>query len=230
MKLLIKISGGGISKDGEKFNEEILEKISEQIVMLRNDGHSIAIVIGGGNLFRGSDLYGRLGIKKSTAHYIGMLATVQNALVLRDYFNSKGLASRVSSAIGMPQVCEEYIPQRALRHLDKGRIVIFAAGLGIPFFTTDSCSVQRSLEIGVDLLIMSKNGIDGLYTADPAKDSSAKFISEISASEILSKNLKFADQSAVALAKENNLNIKVVSINAIDKVFDDSVGSRIWPK
>jgi uridylate kinase len=230
MRVLIKLSGEGLSRDGEKFSERVLKDISQQIAQLKKQDHEVALVVGGGNLFRGGDLIGTLGIKESTAHYVGMLATVQNALVLRDYFNSTGLETRVSSAIGMPQVCEEYMPLRALRHLEKGRVVIFAAGLGIPFFTTDSCSVQRSLEIQADMLIMSKNGVEGLYTADPATNESAEFIPEITASAILEQNLKFADQSAVALAKENGLPIKVVSLSAIDKALEEGVGSFIRPE
>lgn len=230
MRLVIKISGEGLGDKNSKYSEETLESISLQIVTLKKAGHEVALVVGGGNLFRGTELYGRLGIQKSTAHYIGMLATVQNALVLRDYFNSKDVQTRVSSAIGMPQVCEEYIPKRVIHHLKKGRIVIFAAGLGVPFFTTDSCSVQRSLEIGADLLVMSKNGVEGLYTADPALDAEAQFISEITMAEVLEKDLKFADQSAIALAKENGLGIKVVSLSAIEAALDDAVGSTIHPK
>jgi uridylate kinase len=158
-----------------------------------------------------------------------MLATVQNALVVRDYFESKHIETRVSSAINMPQICEGYMPKRVLRHMEKGRVVIFAAGLGVPYFTTDSTSVQRALEMKMDILIMAKNGVNGLYTADPDKDPKATFIKTISASEVLERNLKAADQSAIALAKEHHLTIKIVGIDAIDKALDESVGSTITP-
>jgi len=213
-----------------KFHEPTLSKIVEEIRSLLSLGHKIALVIGGGNLFRGHELTGRLAIERPTADYIGMLGTVQNALVLRDYFESKGVETRVSSAISMPQICEGYMPKRAKRHMEKGRVVIFAAGLGVPYFTTDSTAVQRALEIGSDILIMAKNGVDGLYTADPEKDASAEFIKMTTSSAILEKNLKVADQSAIALAKEHHLTIKIVGIDAISRALDESVGSVIEPK
>ena len=159
-----------------------------------------------------------------------MLATVQNALVLRDYFESKGIETRVSSAIAMPQICEGYMPKRALRHLDKGRVVIFAAGLGVPYFTTDSTAVQRALELKMDILVMAKNGVDGLYTADPDTDPKAALIKTISARDVLEKNLKVADQSAIALAREHGLAIKIIGLNAIAQALDDTVGSVIRPE
>jgi uridylate kinase len=233
MKLLIKLSGESLSgahhEAGREYDEPTLENIARQIKHLLDEGHRIALVIGGGNLFRGSELTGKLSIERSTADYIGMLATVQNALVVRDYFESKHIETRVSSAINMPQICEGYMPKRVLRHMEKGRVVIFAAGLGVPYFTTDSTSVQRALEMKMDILIMAKNGVNGLYTADPDKDPKATFIKTISASEVLERNLKAADQSAIALAKEHHLTIKIVGIDAIDKALDESVGSTITP-
>src|SRR3989338_4363521 len=189
MKILIKLSGeslSGSTKEGDRqFSEPTLGNIVEQMKSLQGAGHQLAIVIGGGNLFRGHELTGKLAIERPTADYIGMLATVQNALVLRDYFTSKGVETRVSSAISMPQICEGYIPKRVERHMQKGRVVIFAAGLGAPYFTTDSTAVQRALEMSADLLIMAKNGVDGLYTADPDTDPTATFIAEITAAEVL---------------------------------------------
>lgn len=234
MKLLIKLSGESLRGEGDtralKFDEPMLEKIATQIKTLLSEHHQVALVVGGGNLFRGSELTEELAIERPTADYIGMLATVQNALVLRDYFESKGIETRVSSAVSMPQVCEGYIPKRAERHLQKGRVVIFAAGLGTPYFTTDSTSVQRALEIGADIVIMAKNGVNGLYTADPDKDSTAKLIRSIRASEVLEQNLKVADQSAIALAKEHKLKIKVVGVMDISSALKEEVGSIIIPE
>lgn len=234
MKLLIKLSGESLSNGKNsshgQYDEPTLENIVEGIKSLQEKGHNIALVVGGGNLFRGNELTGKLAIERATADYVGMLATVQNALVLRDYFKSKGVATRVSSAITMPQICEGYIPKRAERHLDKGRVVIFAAGLGIPYFTTDSTAVQRALEMKMDLLVMAKNGVDGLYTASPKDDASAELIKEITASEVLKKNLKIADQAAIALAKEHKLAIKVISVSDIQRVLDEEVGSTIKPE
>ena len=234
MRLLIKLSGESLS-DGpdavhNQYNERTLEIIVAGIKALQEKKHAIALVVGGGNLFRGRELTGKLAIERPTADYIGMLATAQNALVLRDYFKSKGVETRVSSAISMPQICEGYIPKRAERHLAKGRVVIFAAGLGAPYFTTDSTSVQRALEMNVDLLIMAKNKVDGLYTAAPENDASATLIKEISASEVLEKNLKIADQSAIALAKEHNLTIKVIGVADIARALNAEVGSIIQPR
>lgn len=227
MNLVIKLSGEGLSEGDEKYGEKVLGGIAEQIAALMEQGNRVALVVGGGNLFRGRDLSGVLGIKRSTADYIGMLATVQNALVLRDYFTSKGTETRVASAIAMSRICEEYIPNRATRHLEKGRLVIFAAGLGNPYFTTDTCAVQRSLEMGADMLIMAKNGVDGLYSEDPATNPEAVLIKKITAAEVVERELKVADLSSIALAKENNLPIKVISISDIARALEDGVGSVV---
>lgn len=234
VRLLIKLSGESLSgphrEAGREYHEPTLEAIAGQIKVLLGAGHELALVIGGGNLFRGSELIGKLAIERGTADYIGMLATVQNALVVRDYFESKGIKTRVSSAIDMPQICEGYRPLRVLRHMEKGRVVIFAAGLGAPYFTTDSTAVQRALEMKADLLIMAKNGVDGLYTADPDKDKSATFIESITASEVLERNLKAADHSAIALAREQGLMIKIVATDAIDRALESHIGSTITPQ
>jgi uridylate kinase len=229
--IVLKLSGEALSGGShEKYSEEVLRSIADQILELRAKNIQIAIVVGGGNLFRGRELTGVLSIERATADYIGMLATVQNALVLRDYFESRGIETRLSSAIPMRQVCEEFIPKRAERNLEKGRVVIFAAGLGAPYFSTDSTAVQRSLEIGADVLVMAKNNVDGIYSADPKLDLSAKKIDHITCSEVLHQNLKIADLSAIALAKENGLKIKVVATEAISSILDDSVGSLITPE
>lgn len=233
MRLLIKLSGESLSgthRGGDRsYAVPTLQAIAGQIKLLRAKGHELALVIGGGNLFRGYELTEELSIDRPTADYIGMLATVQNALILRDYFETKGIETRVFSAIAMPQICESYIPKRALRQMEKGRVVIFAAGLGAPYFTTDSTAVQRALEMKADLLVMAKNGVDGLYTGDPKKEKRTTLIKTIAASKVLEKNLKAADQSAIALAKEHHLTIKVVGVDAIAKALDTKIGSTITP-
>lgn len=230
MKLLIKLSGAALGSENEKYDAQTLGLIADQVTALLKAGNSVSLVVGGGNLFRGRDLAGTLAVEQASADYIGMLATVQNALVLRDYFESCGIPTRVSSAIGMPQICESYIPQKAKRHMDKGRVVIFAAGLGVPFFTTDSCAVQRALEIDAELLIMAKEGVDGVYSADPKKDSSATKFDTITATEALERNLKVADGSAIALAKDHALKVKVVGIDHIADALADGVGSVVVPE
>lgn len=230
MILVIKISGEGLSENNEKYTESILASISEQIKILLKEGHQIALMIGGGNLFRGKELAGVLGIARTTADYIGILATVQNALVLRDYLESTNISVRVSSAIAMPQVCEEYIPKRVARHMEKGRVVIFAGGIGLPYFSTDTCAAQRALEINADLLIMAKNGVSGIYSADPKKDTSAKFIKEITASQAIKLNLNVADLAAMGLAKESGLTIKIIPTDKIDDALNPDIGSIIKPE
>lgn len=233
MRIVIKLSGeslrGTAHELGKQYDEPTLERIASDIKTLQKAGHQVALVVGGGNLFRGLELTHELDIDRATGDYIGMLATVQNALVLRDYFEKKGMETRVTSALSMMQICELYAPKRVLRHLEKGRVVIFAAGLGAPYFTTDSTAVQRALEMKADMLIMTKNGVDGLYTGDPKKDKGVTLIRTISAKDLLDQNLKVADQSAIALAKEHGLAIKVVAVSDITRAMDVNVGSTITP-
>ncbi len=233
MRIVIKLSGeslrGTAHELGKQYDEPTLERIASDIKTLQKAGHQVALVVGGGNLFRGLQLTHELDIDRATGDYIGMLATVQNALVLRDYFEEKGMETRVTSALSMMQICELYAPKRVLRHLEKGRVVIFAAGLGAPYFTTDSTAVQRALEMKADMLIMTKNGVDGLYTGDPKKDKGVTLIRTISAKDLLDQNLKVADQSAIALAKEHGLAIKVVAVSDITRAMDVNVGSTITP-
>lgn len=229
--VLVKLSGEALSNGGEKYSDEVLEKISLQIRSLQERNVRIALVVGGGNLFRGAELQNeQSSLTRPTADYIGMLATLQNALVLRDYFESRGISTRVLSSITVSQLCEPYIPQKGRRHMEKGRVVIFAAGLGVPFFSTDTTAVQRALEIGSDFLVLSKNGVDGLYDADPNENAEAKKIETTTCSEVLEKDLKVADGAAVALARDNNLRMKIVSVSDIQNIYDDTVGSAVLPE
>jgi uridylate kinase len=231
-RILLKISGEALSGQaaGKKYSEEIFENIAVQIQELQKNNVEIGMVVGGGNLFRGRDLSGLPGVKRMTADYIGMLGTVQNALVLRDYFESKEIKTIVSSAIEIRRVCEEVPVNEVEKRMGEGTIVIFAAGLGAPYFSTDSNAVQRSLEIGADMLVMAKNGVDGVYTADPKTDPSAKKIDLMTCADVLAKNLKVADASAIALAREHGLAIKVVSMSDIKNLLDEKIGSLITPE
>jgi len=230
MKILIKLSGEGLSDGSSKYSEQILNEIADKIKILLNKNYKIAMVVGGGNLFRGADLSGKLSIERPTGDYIGMLATVQNALVLRDFFEAQGIQTRISSAITMTQITEPYIPKRAERHMDKGRVVIFAAGLGSPFFSTDSAAAQRALELEVDYLIMAKNGVDGVYDSDPKTNPEAKKLASLSCSQVLKEHLKIADASAISIARDHKLKIKVISIDDLDKIDDENVGSLVLPE
>ncbi len=229
-KILIKLSGEALANGGSNYNEKVLKNIGEEIKKLQKDNISVAIVVGGGNLFRGRELIEKVSVERPTADYIGMLAIVQNALVLRDFFEDMGIKTRVSSAISMSQVCEPYIPKRVERHLQKGRVVILAAGLGQPFFSSDSTCVQRALELNFDMVVMAKNGVDGVYDSDPAKNHNAKKIDILTASRVLEENLTFADPAAISLARENGLELKVIGMNDISRLLDKNIGTKILAK
>ncbi len=229
-KILIKLSGEALADGGSDYKSDVLENVARKVQQLVDSGFQVALVVGGGNLFRGKELIEKVAVERPTADYIGMLAIVQNALVLRDFFESQGLTTRVLSSIAMRQVCEPYIPKRAERHLEKGRVVILAAGLGQPYFSSDSTCVQRALELGFDMVVMAKNGVDGVYTADPKKDKSATKIDNITASDVLKNNLTFADPAAISLARENGLAIKVIGMDDIAKIEDDSIGTNVIAK
>jgi uridylate kinase len=187
-------------------------------------------VVGGGNYFRGAELSQR-GMDRSRADYMGMLGTVMNCLALQDFLEKEGVQTRVQTAITMGQVAEPYIPLRAIRHLEKGRVVIFGAGAGMPFFTTDTVSAQRALEIGAEALLLAKSGVDGVYSADPKKDSTATKYDTISYDEVLSKSLAVADAAAFALCRENKLPIVIFDLmqngNIARAVRGETIGTLV---
>ena len=187
-----------------------LDAVAEDIAAVVAEGVELCLVIGGGNIFRGVSMAGR-GMERASADYMGMLATVMNALALQSALESKGVNTRVQSAIPMDAVCEPYIRRRALRHLEKGRVVIFAAGLGAPFFTTDTPAALRAAEMGCDALLKGTS-VDGVYTADPKQDPSAERYERLSYHEVLSRNLRVMDASAIALMRDNDIPIVVFSI------------------
>ncbi|MTA86019.1 MAG: UMP kinase, partial [Actinobacteria bacterium] len=199
---------------GEKgigVDPDVVQDIAKQIADVARSGVQVAIVVGGGNYFRGAELSQR-GMDRSRADYMGMLGTVMNCLALQDFLEKEGVGTRVQTAITMGQVAEPYIPLRAIRHLEKGRVVIFGAGAGMPFFTTDTVSAQRALEIGAEALLLAKSGVDGVYSADPKKDPSATKYDTITYNEVLSKSLAVADAAAFALCRENKLPIVVFDL------------------
>ena len=211
-RVLLKLSGevfGGAKGIG--VDPDVVQDIAKQIADVARTGVQVAIVVGGGNYFRGAELQQR-GMDRARADYMGMLGTVMNCLALQDFLEKEGVQTRVQTAITMGQVAEPYVPLRAIRHLEKGRVVIFGAGAGMPYFTTDTVSAQRALEIGAEALLLAKSGVDGVYSADPKKDPTATKYDTISYNEVLSKSLAVADAAAFALCRENALPIVVFDL------------------
>jgi uridylate kinase len=210
--VLLKLSGevfGGEKGIGVDIN--VMRDVAKQIKDVVKGGVQLAVVVGGGNYFRGAELQ-QVGMDRARADYMGMLGTVMNCLALQDFLEKEGVDTRVQTAITMGQVAEPYIPRRAIRHLEKGRVVIFGAGAGMPFFTTDTVAAQRALEIGSEALLLAKSGVDGVYNADPKKDAKATKFDVISYDEVLSKSLAVADAAAFSLCRENNLPIIVFDL------------------
>ncbi|MEC7176428.1 MAG: UMP kinase [Pseudomonadota bacterium] len=223
-RVLLKISGEALMGDGQYgIDVGTVDRIATEISQARQSGVEICLVIGGGNIFRG--LSGAAGgMDRSSADYMGMLATVMNALAMQNALERQDIQTRVLSAIPMTTVCEPYIRRRAIRHMEKGRVVIFAAGTGNPFFTTDTAAALRAAEMNCDALMKGTN-VDGVYSADPRIDSSATRFDTLSYMDVLSKDLKVMDASAVSLSRENNIPIVVFSIQsngAFLKVLEDN--------
>jgi uridylate kinase len=230
-RVLLKLSGevfGG--EKGIGVDPDVVHDVANQIAEVVRGKTEIAIVVGGGNYFRGAELQQR-GMDRARADYMGMLGTVMNCLALQDFLEKEGIETRVQTAITMGQVAEPYVPRRAIRHLEKGRVVIFGAGAGMPFFTTDTVAAQRALEIGVDALLLAKSGVDGVYSADPRRDKSATKYEVISYDEVLSKSLAVADAAAFALCRENKLPIVIFDLknkgNIKRAVSGESVGTLV---
>lgn len=212
LRVLLKVSGEALMGD-RKFGHDIdtLNGISSDIKEVCDLGVEVCVVVGGGNIYRGADA-SLLGMDRTSADYMGMLATVINALALQNTMEKNNIYTRVQSAIPMMSICEQFIRRRAKRHMEKGRVVIFAAGIGNPFFTTDSAAVLRAIEMNCDYLFKGTN-VDGVYDADPKKIYSAQKYSKITYTDVLKDNLKVMDMAAIAVARENELPIKVFSIN-----------------
>lgn len=228
-RVLIKLSGEAIGgEDGRGIDKVKLENVTNQIVELSNEGVEIAIVIGAGNFWRGR--YGAEYIERTTADYMGMLATTLNALALQEMIEGNHVQTRVMTAIEMKQIAEPYIRRKAIRHLEKGRIVIFACGTGNPYFTTDSAAALRAIEMEVDVILLAKN-VDGVYDKDPRKFQDAKKYDSITYMEAISKKLGVMDITALTLCMENNIPIEVFALNekgSIKKVANgESIGTTI---
>ena len=211
-RILLKLSGEALmGSQGHGIDLAVIDKIASEIKEVAGNGIEIAVVIGGGNIFRGLSAAAK-GMERASADYMGMLATVLNALALQNTLENKGVATRVQSAIEMRELAETYIRRRAVRHLEKKRVVIFAAGTGNPYFTTDTAAALRAMEIGAEV-IMKATKVDGVYSADPVKDPSAVKYDRLSYLDVLQRNLKVMDATAISLCMDNNLPIIVFNLN-----------------
>ena len=218
-RVLLKLSGESFADDETNFGIEssTLTRIADEIARASNDGIEIGIVVGGGNFFRGVSESAK-NMAQANADYMGMLATVINAIALKDALDKKGINTRVQSAITMTSVAEPYIRLRAIRHLEKGRVVIFAAGTGNPYFTTDTAASLRAAEIEAQIVLKSTR-VDGVYDKDPEKDSNAKFLNELSYKEVLDKKLSVMDLTAITLCEENSMPIRVFNGTVEENIY-----------
>lgn len=230
-RVLLKLSGEAFGGGVLGVNPDVVSQIAVEIAKALEDAE-VAIVVGGGNFFRGAELSQR-GMDRARADYMGMLGTVMNALALQDFLEQAGVSSRVQSAITMTQVAETYIPLRAIRHMEKGRVVIFGAGAGLPYFSTDTVAAQRALEIHADEVLVAKNGVDGVYTADPKKDPTATKLDNVSYNDALVKGLKVVDSTAFSLCMDNGIPMRVFGMepagNVTAAIRGEALGTIVHP-
>jgi uridylate kinase len=228
-RVLLKLSGEVFGGGKIGVDPNVAHSIALQIAEVVDAGTQMALVVGGGNFFRGAELSQR-GMDRDRADYMGMLGTVMNCLALQDFLEKTGVPTRVQTAITMGQVAEPYIPRRAERHLEKGRVVIFGAGAGLPYFSTDTVAAQRALEIGCEVLLLGKSGVDGVYDADPRKVPEAVRFDRISYDEVLRRGLQVADQTAFSLCRDNNMPIVVFELadgNIARVVRGEKIGTLV---
>ena len=229
-RVLLKLSGEALMGDLDYgIDPAVIKRIAGEVKEIRDLGIEVAIVIGGGNIFRGAGLAGS-GMDRVTGDYMGMLATVMNALAIQDALESLGVYARVMSAIQIHEVCEDYIRRRAVRHLEKGRVVVLAAGTGNPFFTTDSAASLRAIEIGADVLLKATM-VAGVYDADPRQDADANLYDTVSFDKVLSDKLKVMDATAVVMCRDNNLPLRVINLmepgTLVGAMRDSDIGTLV---
>jgi uridylate kinase len=225
-RVLLKLSGEALMGDLDYGIEpKVIQRIAAEIATARNSGVEIAIVIGGGNIFRGAGL-ARAGMDRVTGDYMGMLATVMNALAIQDALESLDVYARVMSALQINEVCEDYIRRRAVRHLEKGRVVILAAGTGNPFFTTDTAASLRAIEIGADVLLKATK-VDGVYDADPMSNPNAKRYERVSYDQVLSDKLSVMDATAIVMCRDNNLPLRIFDLTRENALVQAMSGDEI---
>jgi uridylate kinase len=228
-RVLLKLSGEVFGGGAIGVDPNVAASIAVQVAEVVHGGTQMAIVVGGGNFFRGAELSQR-GMDRDRADYMGMLGTVMNCLALQDFLEKVGIPTRVQTAITMGQVAEPYIPRKAERHLEKGRVVIFGAGAGLPYFSTDTVAAQRALEIGCQVLLLGKNGVDGVYDADPRLVPEAVKFDTISYDEVISRGLKVADATAFSLCRDNGMPIIVFQLtdgNIARVVRGEKIGTLV---
>lgn len=226
-RILLKVSGEALMGEQEYgIDQKPVEMIAHEIKQAAETGAEVAIVVGGGNIFRGMKNSAKLGMDQASGDYVGMLATVMNAIALQSALRKINVECRVQTAIDMNKIAEPYVRFRAIRHLEKGRVVIFAAGTGNPFFTTDTAAALRASEIGAQAILMAKNGVDGVYSDDPRTNPEAKKYSNISYDDIIVKGLKVMDTSACALCKQNNIPIVVFDFAAKGSILKILAGEK----
>lgn len=225
-RVVLKLSGEVFGGGAVGVDPDVVQGIARQIATAVRSGVEVAVVVGGGNFFRGAQMQQR-GMDRSRADYMGMLGTVMNCLALQDFLEKEGIQTRVQTAITMAQVAEPYIPLRAIRHLVKGRVVIFGGGAGMPFFTTDTVAAQRALEIHANIVLMSKNGVDGVYSADPRVDPNAVKLDTVTFEEALRRNLRVADAAAFSLCMDNKLPMLVFGAEGEDTIIRALTGEKI---
>jgi len=229
-RVLLKLSGEVFGGGKVGLDPDVVRDVAQQIAEAARTGVQISVVIGGGNFFRGAELQ-KKGLDRTRADYMGMLGIVMNCLALQDFLEKAGQPTRLQTAITMGQIAEPYVPLRAIRHLEKGRVVIFGAGLGVPFFSTDTVAAQRALETHSDVVLISKNGVDGVYTADPRKDPTAERLEHVTYSKALRQRLKVVDAAAFALAQDNKLPMVVFGMegegNIVRAIRGEKIGTLV---
>lgn len=225
-RVLLKLSGEVFGGGKVGIDPDVVQTIAKEIAGVVQSGVQVAVVTGGGNFFRGAELQ-QHGMDRARADYMGMLGIVMNCLALQDFLEKQGVETRVQTAIAMGQVAEPYIPRRAIRHMEKGRVVIFGAGAGMPYFTTDTVAAQRALETKCDVVLLAKSGVDGVYNADPHTDPTAVRLDRVSFQDALRQGLKVADATAFALCMENKLPMVVFGMEPAGNVLRVVQGEKI---
>ncbi len=225
-RVLLKLSGEMFGGGAVGLDADVLTRVAGEISEAVADGVQVAIVVGGGNFFRGPELQQR-GMDRARADYMGMLGTVMNAIALQDFIEKTGTPARVQTAIQMTQIAEPYVPLRAIRHLEKGRVVIFGAGAGMPYFSTDTVSAQRALELHCDEILVGKNGVDGIYSADPKVDPNAKKLDTLTYGQALAQGLRVVDAAAFSLCSDNHLTMRVFGMGESSNVTRALRGEKI---